>query len=313
MFLVGIHIPQYILDLPSEAMSSPLGPMIRPMIDNMQAQIQQASLGHQAFGDRNPHATESSQSRGLTEGPSVKLLSLAKYPALFEKGNRSAIEAKLREFDPAFESVSAGDTHALWQSVDRLDADHVFPTLDLLRLRALEDEETCVGISGKARVILERFCTDADSPRPAIMMSLRLLANVFAFSKAASVLLQVSDSQQVQLCEAALLGIEHEHTSVREAASAFALNIANHSERLSEDAAIRLLCGLENQFSSLAGSSELSLHRILSAFGLLLTRDEDLRTIGRTLGANLEPFLRESSSPEVQLCAREIVKELDRA
>lgn len=47
MFLVGRHIPRHILELPQQAMSSPLGPMLRPIIDSMQTAIVQQSIGHE--------------------------------------------------------------------------------------------------------------------------------------------------------------------------------------------------------------------------------------------------------------------------
>ena len=38
-FLVGAGIPDYILNLPSEVMSSPMGPLIMPMIQNLEATL----------------------------------------------------------------------------------------------------------------------------------------------------------------------------------------------------------------------------------------------------------------------------------
>ncbi|KAK3159436.1 hypothetical protein QOZ80_2AG0150080 [Eleusine coracana subsp. coracana] len=38
-FLVGVGIPEYILNLPSEVMSSPMGPLIMPMIQNLEATL----------------------------------------------------------------------------------------------------------------------------------------------------------------------------------------------------------------------------------------------------------------------------------
>lgn len=38
-FLVGAGIPEYILNLPSEVMSSPMGPLIMPMIQNLEATL----------------------------------------------------------------------------------------------------------------------------------------------------------------------------------------------------------------------------------------------------------------------------------
>ncbi|CEG40865.1 Uncharacterized conserved protein [Plasmopara halstedii] len=41
-FLVGSGIPQYILDLPNEALNSPFGAMLRPMLENMNRQMHAA-------------------------------------------------------------------------------------------------------------------------------------------------------------------------------------------------------------------------------------------------------------------------------
>ncbi|KAG6577970.1 putative peptidase [Phytophthora cinnamomi] len=47
-FLVGSGIPQYILDLPNEALNSPFGTMLRPMLENMNNQMH-AAPGDQLF------------------------------------------------------------------------------------------------------------------------------------------------------------------------------------------------------------------------------------------------------------------------
>ncbi|POM70840.1 Peptidase [Phytophthora palmivora] len=47
-FLVGSGIPQYILDLPNEALNSPFGAMLRPMLENMNNQMH-AAPGDQLF------------------------------------------------------------------------------------------------------------------------------------------------------------------------------------------------------------------------------------------------------------------------
>ncbi|KAH7492520.1 Desumoylating isopeptidase 1 [Phytophthora ramorum] len=47
-FLVGSGIPQYIIDLPNEALNSPFGAMLRPMLENMNNQMH-AAPGDQLF------------------------------------------------------------------------------------------------------------------------------------------------------------------------------------------------------------------------------------------------------------------------
>ncbi|DBA03357.1 TPA: hypothetical protein N0F65_004634 [Lagenidium giganteum] len=46
-FLLGKSIPQHIIDLPNEALSTPLGAMLRPAIENMQREMQ--ATGNQPF------------------------------------------------------------------------------------------------------------------------------------------------------------------------------------------------------------------------------------------------------------------------
>eukprot|EP00170_Pyropia_yezoensis_P007075 contig_28851_g7097 len=48
----GVTIPAYISDLPAVALASPLGGMLRQSLDGMQAQIRDASAGHELTGTR---------------------------------------------------------------------------------------------------------------------------------------------------------------------------------------------------------------------------------------------------------------------
>ncbi|KAG7391693.1 hypothetical protein PHYPSEUDO_003767 [Phytophthora pseudosyringae] len=50
-FLVGSGIPQYIVDLPNEALNSPFGAMLRPMLENMNNQMQGDQLFSIPFND----------------------------------------------------------------------------------------------------------------------------------------------------------------------------------------------------------------------------------------------------------------------
>ncbi|KAF4713487.1 hypothetical protein FOZ62_015975 [Perkinsus olseni] len=51
--LDGQGLPSYIVDLPNEALSSPMGAMLRPMIENMEAQMRQ-SINPTSIGGLNP-------------------------------------------------------------------------------------------------------------------------------------------------------------------------------------------------------------------------------------------------------------------
>mmetsp|Transcript_11703 Transcript_11703/g.23825 ORF Transcript_11703/g.23825 Transcript_11703/m.23825 type:complete len:303 (-) Transcript_11703:847-1755(-) len=292
MFLLNKHIPQYILDLPSEAMNSPLGPLIRPMIDGMQAQIQQASVGHEAFDIPTPQ-------------PAV-LSSIAPPPALFDKGNVAVIARKLKAFDPKFDLEQREDVEYLWTSLTRLDQDHAFPALDLMRLRALECEDTCGPLVHKVDEILTNYVEAEAVSRPSLMMSLRLFANLFCHMSSLLLLMSKGEDLILRLCEAALLGVEHAHVSVREAGAALALNLSDPRCKLPEDAAIRLLYGLEGALQVVNLNEAITVFQVLSAFGLILSRDSELHNIAKALEPNLSRFLSRDNPDDVQKCAEEI-------
>ncbi|ETW05579.1 hypothetical protein H310_03323 [Aphanomyces invadans] len=57
LFLVGSGIPQHILDLPNEVLSTPMGAMFRPMIEQMQANM---AVNVQSHGGGNPFLASTS-------------------------------------------------------------------------------------------------------------------------------------------------------------------------------------------------------------------------------------------------------------
>lgn len=80
-FLLGKGIPQHILDLPNEALSTPLGAMLRPMIENMQREMQRT--GAQPFAipfndtsrvhaDASPLTASASSSVAMPESSQAK-------------------------------------------------------------------------------------------------------------------------------------------------------------------------------------------------------------------------------------------------
>ncbi|GAB9474375.1 Peptidase [Globisporangium polare] len=75
LFLLGVGIPQHILDLPNEALSTPLGAMLRPMIENMQREMNATGTQPFAipFNDPSLAAASVPSSRLASSPPAMQL------------------------------------------------------------------------------------------------------------------------------------------------------------------------------------------------------------------------------------------------
>ncbi|KAK4537936.1 hypothetical protein CDCA_CDCA15G3961 [Cyanidium caldarium] len=97
-FLVGRHIPQEIRDLPEEAMNSPLGSLLRPMLESLQAQVLAMDTPTNGEG---AHRADGGREAGGDAGDR---------PVVFDAACRAETRAAL--------SVSAACREAVWQRVE---------------------------------------------------------------------------------------------------------------------------------------------------------------------------------------------------
>lgn len=249
-FLLGNEkgIPEYIIDLPRQALDSPLGPMIRPMLDNMQGVIRDQSAGHEVqLGSSSsmpsspaPSTSARSGAASSTEKSAIAS-AVAAPPRLHERANRAAILQKLRELDPAFpEPTDAlpepeNDVATLLLAVKRLPAQAVFPALDLLRIAVLASPEASKVIAVAVPDLLKRYVTSpgsgaaSDVPRPATMMALRVALNCFKHPAGAQELM--SSKTRSSIVDAAADALGHEHPLVTKTAAALTFNVTRESLR----------------------------------------------------------------------------------
>lgn len=234
MFLVNSHIPQYILDLPGEALNSAIGPMLRPMVDGMQRAIIEQSMSHQVnFNNASANSVSTSTGAGNAASNTAPSASsgardafdsnrvfdeLVNNPVKLGHGNVSGIRNKLKSIDGSLPTTirNGEDANALIKFALHGSASEVFAALDLLRL-------TLASIDGEASensgTILERVCESllqliekfgvgdySDATYGAQLMTIRLAVNVFAVGGSNAKVVKNTDlvDGAVEACEHAL-------------------------------------------------------------------------------------------------------------
>lgn len=328
MFLVSKHIPQYILDLPNEALDSPMGPMLRGMLQNAQGAIRDQSMGHElqlgpaAGSAPNTYSSSSSASRskppskaGLSKKQRTK--SIWKVPEILSRSNRAAVVSKLRELNPSMtgdEGASTLISFAIDQSPET-----AFPTLDLLRLAAIKSSHECVVVANGLQLLLQKFCADK-SPhlRPAYMMSIRCAVNCFAFPQGEKSIYN-SDNLDIIL-EAAVGCLSHPHKSVKIAGSLLLMNLVGAPERYGDD-----IGKLNIDQTTLIASSLADLFLpekdidvppdvakyALSSLAVLADADEDCAQIIEVFGIDISRYLKKDSGlDEATIKAARLVSDL---
>jgi len=206
-FLTGKGIPDYIINLPSEVLSTSMGQMIRPMIDSMQNGIRDASIGHEVnLGNGHGSAP---LPKSAPEYPDLDMLHREKIQ--LAKANRDAIKKKLRELDSSTDPDSLQSLFSYLEGSSRGDA---FPALDLIRLYALNPTHSKT-IRDRVKWMLERFVLMKGTgvgERASCMMALRTVVNLLFVGEVSGALL--GEDSEV-LVDAAVEGLQHEHAQVR--------------------------------------------------------------------------------------------------
>ena len=131
------RIPAYISDLPAVALASPLGALLRQSLDGMQAQIRDASAGHELAG------VAGGGPRGRRPPPppppeETALARAVRTPVVAAVGATPKIVAALAAADPAFGAPPADGRPPVADLLASLARAPSFAALDLLRLAAAE-------------------------------------------------------------------------------------------------------------------------------------------------------------------------------
>jgi PPPDE putative peptidase domain/PUL domain len=321
-FLLGgdVGIPSYIIDLPQEAMDTPLGAMLRPMLENMQGAIRDQSLGHEVRLNGAVAAQASrgiaSGSAGLSSGPASltlsapsgpprqahgKVASAVREPMLLTRANRAGVVSKLREFHPTYSGRADGMELRVQDLLDAqrsLPLGMVFPALDLLRLAATQDAAACAQVAEAAPGLLAKYTlAGPDVPRPDRMMALRVAVNCFAFEEGAAIVMQPGSVES--LVEAVAESINHEQPAVSKTAAVLAFNLAGSKKRhpksvsnLSEESKVRFLfAAAERARDSVVPTSPEEAYPLLSAIAIAVDGDLDSCELVKTLDIDFSSYL----------------------
>lgn len=337
----GKDIPRFILDLPQECLSTPLGAMLRPTIDAMQQQM--AQMGHSAFGAQqqgtdtaafaaaaaqaanlaraNPSAPfpgTSFSTAGATTFPQqqqplspMSIAEASRRPVLLGKGDVIQIRKKLAEFAPS--SGLADSVSELAAVATSLGAEKAFPALDLLRLMCAQSENNSVEVASILPQLLRDFGIAADAPRPSRMMVLRVACNCLAFDSAACIALTHPDLSEL-LGEAVANGLAaDQHEAVIAASAALACNLGAACIRglaVTEDLSVRVAFAAAGWLqggvlTSSTAEGEVIVHALV-ALGAVAKSHPTASELCRSL--ELGPSLQSVShqDPRVQAIAKEV-------
>lgn len=243
MFLVERHIPQYILDLPNEALNSAIGPILRPVVDSMQRSIIEQSMSHQMdFGQTSSpvNAAQPKADSRITPARSltpidITAAGLANNSIILRSGNLPAIRDRLRQLDMTLPTtiLSREEAGKLIDFTLKSDKHGLFPALDLLRLTVADVNGNGVGHDGiidesceKVTALLKRFGCNCDKEvYGERLMTLRLSANLFGLNSSRGTLIMDTDAVDAALDAAARLWDAHDVGREKEKGSRRTLSI----------------------------------------------------------------------------------------
>lgn len=315
-FLVGKSIPQYILDLPSEAMNSPLGPMIRPVIEQMQSAIQQQSVGHEVQFQSSSTARAATSSPMPSATPSTSSIAGSRsrsywsIPVTLQKGDRNVITSKLQEFVPEYK-LGDGDFIDLSLSVPPQKS---FPALDLMRLDVAEKESVAEKFVAQFRALATRFILNEDVPAPACMMTLRGAVNVFKHAAPTENFCRAEEIEVI--VESIATALTKENAQIRKTGALLALNLAGAHRRhpqapkLGEDHSVRLLFSMVERLSATETPAPEEAGPLLSALNVFVDGDADALVLVKTFGLDLEVYQNAKSCADAytRTAASELAK-----
>ena len=300
-FLVGKSIPQYILDLPAEAMNSPLGPMLRPVIEQMQSAIQQQSVGHEVQLNGSSAAGASTRpplpttSRAVPTSPSRQYWAS---PVALAHGDRSVITSKLKEFVPTYNAYE----QTLVELSLAVSPHKSFPALDLVRIDVAEKETVAEEFVGHFQQLANRFILNVDIPFPACMMTLRGAVNVFKHASPTTKLCQEGSIET--LVECVVEALNRENAPVRKTAAILALNLAGAHRRnskvakLGENNSTLLIYSIVQRLASEEPPQPNEARPLLSALIVLVDGDPDALVLVKTFGLDLEAYQNSKTCPD---------------
>lgn len=292
-------IPQYILDLPSKVMNSPIAAMLRPIME-------QATPGGQGtpFGDSSSPSMAMPSNTPKTEEffppkeycvikPSFDIDKVINKLIEFNQCNQTSFAisdddmTKLRLLDENGVKVDDGILVLISNVLTHWPKENTFPLLNIVCCNVARegmDKE----ISLKTYKLLKKhkmFSTDSPHAR----MCLRILVNNFAKDGSRQIMLEQREEIVADL-NALIEGIEGEVSpQVENATASLVLNFAKAINEKGGDseAAIQIVSSLLTVFIVKFKGPE-ALFKVVSALGTLIKQDSDVKSLAEALDAITE-------------------------
>lgn len=321
MFLTGHGIPAYIANLPAEVLSSPMGAMIRPMIDSMMPRtagetVLQPATDMVVLLRREPILADA--------GDPVRAVSRLKQ--LVAQSGSAAAQALLGESSSAWDGAarmlleadsacSPEQAHRLLGSLEacvrELQGSAAFVPLDLLAMLLLHGDFRRAVLGGEdgatTLVGLGHVVTSRVMPQPVKIGLMRVLLNLFADEVGVSYALRPAVLEFS--CAQVLAHIEASQVWVRLTAASLMFNMALYLPRTLDAASIELLAHAMQIAEHEADADVLV--RLVLALGHLTRDNPDAIAMAKSMGLDPRAIYTPQSPAEVRTAWQELLLVLE--
>eukprot|EP00656_Telonema_subtile_P011082 TRINITY_DN15443_c0_g1_i1.p1 TRINITY_DN15443_c0_g1~~TRINITY_DN15443_c0_g1_i1.p1 ORF type:complete len:456 (-),score=68.83 TRINITY_DN15443_c0_g1_i1:57-1424(-) len=329
MFLTEKSIPEHIVGLPERVLASPLGKLIRPLIDNMERLMS---------GSTNPGASPNTANTGsvlLVNSAQKALFPLADVPAvtmkllafheLIAQGSEGvptelALSAEdrlaLEEFSPLVDegmTIDPPEARAGLTLLDKLvltwPEQYVYPALDLIRVIAgrqplLVTKHYCK--NPRALDKLLKLCsTDGVPVYPAVqLMTLKLCCNLSSCTEGSKLLF--GGDYVGALFGTVANNLLHDNRVVLLTAASVVFNCASLLHLLQTKVLVSLLAGLMHAVPRLDRGDRTCTFRVLLALGVLMWNNPVCHSLVRLKSDFSVDLLIDAEDEEIRLIAWEV-------
>ncbi|CAF0765991.1 unnamed protein product [Brachionus calyciflorus] len=302
--LVGKSIPQHIIDLPKEVLNSPIGPMLRPLLEQAADPIHQHKTGtsmmqqvsKQVFDKKEPDQVKLSTTLILFENDLKDdfkdLLNHSKSNSLLNNYETDLFIEIQNFIDHKKEKNAISNSHLklLFDMYFNLVKDDIHRKKILLILQNLSLNEQVAELIIKECSFVNVFVTHLEDPKSndLVNSSLQFISNMCIHKKVCEYLLDTNHQDQMfkHLINYTHVKLENDiEKCIFEAAISALYNlISNHNlEKLIDEMnALSLGCMLLERFNQLKVQAK-SVYHLLSLLRSCLTNFKDVRDLAMTM------------------------------
>jgi len=331
-FLVGKGIPQHILDLPNEIMSTPLGQMLAPMIQQMTPSGNSLPMGNGAglatggFVSNGGSVVPETMPKGkeTTSFPykdfiifdqTLKVDGLSK--KLEELNNQQNDQTRLTDSEiKVVLGIAKGlvqlsdENFSILTKLSKWDKSQVFPLLDILRLKCLK---TSFDNPAQMKEVLSLFEYHlSEDSQVNSMLASRGLSNILSNPKLYSVL-AAFDTQEKIVCSAtALLPTTHQNLEISIASLLYNISIQQIHHPDLEGSVLVASCLATQVLPSLVQDE--AIYRSLLALGnIIVTGPAEVKELLQSMEISelVRGYMRKEE--KTAKCSQEILKLLNSA